>query len=109
MSLFGKRTNQSPETSKIRETTGKIQETAIAHQQVSREILDTAKTIQQTTKARQQVSGEMLDKARTYQEIAQQIQLLSHQNEERHSKLLDKWEKQAQRFDDILTKWEQMK
>jgi hypothetical protein len=102
LNLFFKRKKPSPVASKI-------QKTAIAHQQVTGEILDTAKTIQQTTKARQQISGEMLDKARTHQEIAQQIQQMSLQNEERHSKLLDKWEKQAQRFDDILAKWEQMK
>jgi hypothetical protein len=48
-------------------------------------------------------------KASTHQEIAQQIQQMSHQNAERHSKLLDKWEEQAQRFDTILTKWEQMR
>lgn len=102
LNLFFKRKKPSPVASKI-------QKTAIAHQQVAGEILDTAKTIQQTTKERQQTTGEMLDKARTHQETAQQIQQLSLQNAERHSKLLDQWEKQAQRFDDILARWEQMK
>ena len=34
---------------------------------------------------------------------------MSRQNQERHARLLDKWEEQARRMDAILTKWEQMK
>ena len=109
MNYLGKRKKTSPEASKIRQNTIRIQETAIARQQVSGEILESAKKIQETTKVRQQVTGEMLNKAQTHQEVAQQIQQMSFQNEERHSKLLDRWEEQAQRFDEILAKWEQMK